>query len=326
MRTLMELVADLDRNNDTGFREPPPRPPHPRGEGDGPRGGMFWLHGAQCLRIATKVNEIVFPSGQAVLLNPETYGLTPAAIMQELRPHGSGQYSPASAYQQYLDGTDYDLSHVSLLWKASKIVYAMMLRKGWASVIFHPPESIHLAMIPGVVKQQMAAAAEHFPLMQIDHIAVTEITNFDDLSDRHPTLTKNKSLLFRKEDFKGFAGPFGAVMDWTGGGEAPASNYLYFRTQLPIRPLSATIKNVATDKGYRRRWGITFFAVPPKATDELVARVPLMTVFNGMAFQKHWNRGVSQGRNGTATLYSDRPFGVAPRDVEVQQDGVWRKV
>lgn len=324
MRKLMELVADLDRNNDTGFRDPPPRP---RGEGDGPRGGMFWLHGEALFRIDPKVNEIVSPSGQAVLLNPDKFGLTPEAIMQELRPHGEGQYSPANEYQQYLDGTDYDLSHMALLWKSSKIVYAMMLRKGWASVIFQPPESIHFSMIPSVIKTQVAAAAEHFPLMQIDHIAITEITNFNDLSDRHPTLTKNKSLLFRKEDFKGFAGPFGAMMNWTGGGEAPAGNYLYFRTRLPVPQLQATIKNVSTDKGYRRRWGITFFAEPPKADGELlVARVPLMMVFNGMAYQKHWNRGMATGRNGTATLYSDRPFGIPSREVEVQQDGVWRKV
>ena len=101
---LIELVDTTQRTDLDNRNPPPPRPP--RGEGEGPRGGLYWLREAQLVPINPIANEIVFPSGQTVLLQPERFGLTSEEIMQVLAQHGSGEHSAADEYQTYLNGTE----------------------------------------------------------------------------------------------------------------------------------------------------------------------------------------------------------------------------
>src|SRR4051812_13661064 len=140
MRKLIELVTTMDHTVDDS---PPPPHSKPRDEGQGPREGLFWMRGDALVPIAGQANEIVFLSGQVVMLNPEKFGLTPAAIMRVLAPHGNAQHSPAQEYATFLQGTAYDLSRIALLWKSSRLIYEMMLTAGWAWVKYAPPEFIH---------------------------------------------------------------------------------------------------------------------------------------------------------------------------------------
>lgn len=325
MRNLMELVSALDRKTDQGSGDPPPRPP--RGEGQGPRDGVYWLRDDMFVPITGKANEIVFLSGQVVMLDPQRFGLTEQKIMAALQAVGTGPHSAASEYQTYLNGTDYDMSHVALLWKASRIVYRMMLESGWAWVKYLAPEMIQLAATPHAAKQQLTAAGERFPMVQIDKITVTLMTEFMGASDRFPQLSRNKTLTFTKEQYQGFAGPFGAILDWIGGGEAPESNYLYLTMPEPVHPPAAQQMSVATPKGYRKRWGITFMAQPRAvAQGSVLIRVPVST-FNKMDFYKNCDRGFTPvSRKGTTTMYSDRWFKIDPSDMEIRRDDRWQSI
>jgi hypothetical protein len=275
--------------------------------------------------ITGQANEIVALSGQIVIQNPENFGLTSDEIMAMLSSYGDDKYSPINEYKRFLADPSIDLSHTALLWKSSKIVYKEMIKHGWALIDYDPPFAIHFTMIQDVAKRQIASAAEHFSLLQMDKIVITIVKNFGGLLDKYPHASRNKTLVFTKDEFKGFSGTFGGVMDWSNGSDAPNSNFLYFRISKPYNGTWSAQMNVPTQTGYAKRWGIRF---RPNAaeikTDEYseIGRIPRSLMYS-ISNSDRTKLGIATTKNGIV-MYSDKTFFINPSDVEILQNGKWK--
>lgn len=322
MRTLIETMV-MDRTRDvTG--NPPPRVRKPKGEGNGPSEGVYWMRGSVVFPISGTTNEIVSLAGQVVMIDPEKFGLSKSELLSALKVGGEGQYSPVQEYTRYLEDPSVDLSHGAYLWKSSKMVYDLMLKNGWAWVKYNPPSSIHFAMIPSAVKRQLASAAEHFSLLQIDDIKVTLIEEFSSVNTKYPHLSKNKTLTFSKTDIAGFAGVFGGVLDWSNGKEAPSSNYMYLVTSRPQSPLFSSQANVKIDGRYLKRWAFTLKNKESQAPEgKYLIRIPVSIVNKIYSFGDRGLTPVNQ--KGERTVYSDKLFDIPASNFEVMSDGKWIK-
>jgi hypothetical protein len=149
-----------------------------------------------------------------------------------------------------------------LRWKPGQIIFTSMLRAGWAWISYLPAVQIRFAMVPHVVQQRFAAAADQFSLLQIGQINITLVTTFDGLVCKQPHHSANKTLRFAQAEFPGFAGPFGAALTWMRGGDAPASNFLYCVSSATTGGIDAySLPKIDGER--RARWGVELQVSPP---------------------------------------------------------------
>ena len=334
MRKFMEAVDLLNKISNS---PPPPKNRIPKGEGNGPKNGKFWLRGASLIKIAGTANEITNLSGQVVIIHPEIFGYTPDELMSYIKSKthpldAKKQYSAIQEYETYLAEPDrYDLSKTASLWKSSKLIFQKMIEDGWALVIYNPPESVHFAVKPDVMKRQIASAAEHLSLLQIGEIKVTLITDYD-VGDKYPHFSKNKTITFPGSEYKNFTGAFGGAMDFANGGEAPIGNYLYIKIPDYYMEYIRTHRDaiygairgkqasVNTPDGYRKRWAINFFTKPVATSgEESLVRVH-SSISNDLHKQMHLT---APNKKGMRTLYSLKYIDIPKKEIEVLKDGKW---
>src|SRR5690349_12466325 len=122
------LVLERRDSANGGHRTPPY---HPRGEGGGPGPGLYWLDATSAVRVA-EGNSSKHAAITAVMRNPQAFGLTHEDIDGWLLKHGE---ATVSAYRGFLDRGS---APAGLLWKPGQIVFAAMLRAGWAWVSYVP--------------------------------------------------------------------------------------------------------------------------------------------------------------------------------------------
>lgn len=324
------MLADRPRVIDTS----PPRPPKPknRGEPNEPKGGCYWMKGLQMIPITGTCNKITNLSGQHVLTEPEEFGFSTDDIMDFLKSHrfGAGDdYDASGEYTKYLAGNAGDLTRMASLWKASKLAYEYALKNGWLWVSYQPPEKVHFVVTPDAAQRQIAACSDRLSLMQIDKVFITIATKFDNISDKYPQMSDNKTLTFDRAQIGGWMGAFGAALDWTHGKEAPSSNYLYMvvQKQEPIsdyqevsyaRFFSATKRTVLTPQGRLTRWALVLKSSPMSvADDQVLLRIPASLGHKvGMGV-------TAPNSKGNVFLYGDRFPHIKENDIEIQQDGQW---
>ena len=271
------------RNNNT------PPPPRRKDKGEDPKSKCFWMKDGNVFSVDMAANEITNAAGQAVILNPEKFGIAEEQISNSLNRYDSTR----EEYKNFkANPNKYDSKTISNLWMSSKIIFEDMLRNGWLWGNYVPPEHLSVAVIPSVSQKALEELVDVFPIMQIDDISVTLVTDFN----LYPNLkfrSNNKTMIFSSDEIEGFGGNLFKMLQWSKGlSEAPQSNWLYFTSYK--KPIKDDWRGFGVENGIsskhatynvhgqrKRRYGFVFSTIPlPTKEGEYLYRVPYSIVIS----------------------------------------------
>jgi hypothetical protein len=181
-----------------------------RGRGNDPKGGEYWIKASAAVPIAGDFATMALRTPEAFALSDQDILSAAPGVMKD-----SSMFERAYAHY-HETGEEISLS----FFGARMIGMTVLFQHGWALVNYDPPSRFALQASPEHMKRGFEAAADRFALTQVDIITLHAVTEVF-------TPSGVKTMTFRKEDFPGFSGPFGAVIDWLTTGKLPEQHWVY---------------------------------------------------------------------------------------------------
>lgn len=325
-----EIIMEWDNDGNVIDRPPirnniPPLPPRRREDrGEDPKRKFFWMNDGNVISVNMAANEITNPAGQAVILHPEKFGIPEEQIANLLN-----RYDPTrEEYESFkANKNKYDPEKMAHLWQSSNIIFKEMLKKGWLWGNYVPPEHLSVAVIPSSAQKALEELVDVFPIMQIDDISVTLVTDFS-LYANLKYRSNNKTLVFSRYEIDGFGGNLFKMLQWSKGvEEAPQSNWLYFTSyKKPVKEEWNGSENGISSKhgtynvhGQRKkRYGLIFSTIPLQTKEgEYLYRVPY-----SIATYKANDVTENERKNTIIITYRGWMF-IMKEHFECEQEGKW---
>jgi hypothetical protein len=314
MRRYMQIVESkqtlAELQTTQGAAPPPVIPDH--GDQGGPKGGAYWLKGAAMIRVPGGGRDDVGENDFAiqVYLHPEAFGLSLDDVI--------------ATYNRMYHNTEHMQRVLKLYQQEGEVGYLQSLgmrmagmntlfENGWGYLRYEPDfERITILAATAWAKRVVGAASQKFHFIQMEEVAIT-------------LFGKNKSSFrFRREDFPGFTGLFGAIMDWLRTGQIPTQVWYY-----AIVPSVATVTNglkadfryVSANHYNKKAYAITVY--PHGMVDMRPTNFEgVMIRFPQEALPADSREGYEELRN-VRVVYNTEPFSIPVNMLQVKQQQHW---
>lgn len=296
------------------------------GDGDGPRGGEYWLHGSTKIKIDGDFATMVYR-------HSHEFGLSEDQLIQRIHRLANDERLATAierSVHEWLERertnghkSAFEQSYVAGFLGGRTVGANILLEIGWSFVTYE----VHRMRVWATTKhlqEIVYSLAKVFPLMQIEELDMMVMKGLWTVTPGGQTTVK-----FRRDDFPGVAGMFKTVMHWARTGEAPQQAWLY----VTVRP--EDLDTVRTHGLVAE--GPTHFYVG-NWTERNVYKINYMPESNFT--RARYAKGISvrfvpEARPaGTETkrddmahamaLFSKQPFTIPPDALQIKNGGYWQ--
>lgn len=182
---------------------------------------------------------------QMVYRMPEAFGISREELMKELEPHefnhaNISRWNAAEATDSH--SSEYSRRSPDSTMGGRGLAQAILFRRGWIVVSYDPPQRITIMGSKDGIKHDIQHAMDHFPMMKCDQIYVLLYDGKD--------MAARANTTFYKEDYPGFAGHVGALIDWVNGDHTPREGYIYLARDAKVSHGFLHIQNRGGAKAY----------------------------------------------------------------------------
>lgn len=286
--------------------------------GGGPNGGAMWFNGSATIRVPKD-----YDYAQMVFVRPEDFGVTTDQVLAAL----AGDKFSHDAYRQWLQQDhrpgSYEARSPLNHFGGRQAGIGFLLSHGWAYIEYEPPSQIKITVSPEHAKTLCSAAGKRFSLMALDRVVLW-------LCRQYGTPNGNQKVEFRKEDYPGFTGVFGGLMDYLKTGQTPEADWIYVVS--PESPDTVARRGLAAEPGtvshgnayYTDRYRLEFYVngmvdTRPKTHQGHMYRIPRRMVPDGLDHVAH-------DYKPCYILYGRRPFALGPAGLQVKTAAGWKPV
>lgn len=305
IRSLIKIVELQDTK--TGG-DPPTLLDEPGGRR--PEGGKYWFHAGQKIIVPPHSDFAIQPMEQY-----QQFGFNPRDMLAWFEQHNK---VAANELQRHLKDPAARIFG-NLGTRSGCIMYAIV--QGWAYIEYE--EQGALIWLDGQHARQIVhAAGSLFPMMGMEVIKL--------VLPREGDAFTNRAINFRKEDYAGFAGAYGAVMQWVKDGTVPQQDWTYTLMHtgdvldaagLHAKPMDYARKGGWTDRKifgipyFGRRGAISYFGQQKGGT---IFRFPTSVAVD---------LGLDRGQFvNDEVLYSKKPFVIPAAVLQRKTGSGWEMV
>ena len=308
IRHLIKIVELQDTS--TGGGAPPTLVDDPGRRG--PDGGKFWFQGGRKVIVPPHSDFAIQPMAQM-----QQFGFNPQNMLAWFEQHNK---VAADELQRHLANPD-AMIFGNLGTRGGCVTYA--ITHGWAYIEYE--EQWAVIWLDGThAREIIHAAGSLFPMMSMEAIKLV-------LPKEGEAFT-NRTISFHKEDHPGFAGAYGALMQWVKDGTVPEQDWTYTVIQsgdvLDTAGFHAKPIDTLWKGGWRER---NVFYIP------YFGRRGAMSYFgahkqNGTIFRFPSSVGKDLGldRGGMlhdqAVLFSQKPFVIPANVLQRKTSAGWESV
>ena len=220
MHPLRHFIRIVELNDVSTGTPPPPTmvdDPGRRGENS----GKYWFRNHEKLGlVAVSPTDYNIDFAMQPLTRYKEFGFQPQQIIAWMEQHN---HYALESFKMYLANPSEGIWNNSGTRNGS-ISYA--ISQGWAYIEYNEQDGT-IWLDAHHAKAVVSSAGSMFPMMGMERIGLV-------LPRSSADAFVNKTVSFFKDDYSGFAGAYGGLMQWAKDGTVPVQNWVYTMTDQPV--------------------------------------------------------------------------------------------